>query len=123
MCIKKGCNLIKPRYNKFVIICLYLLNKKYHFPYQVLGNFKKRRLYDKGILTSDSSGPAPREEVDPQTRFYRSRGSTPTGKTPIYDFDEWSREHYGTAFKRREAAKEKFERKVKLFILIYLVFK
>ncbi|KAF4516872.1 hypothetical protein B566_EDAN014364 [Ephemera danica] len=80
--------------------------------YEILGNFKKRRMYDKGIPTG---GTVPSQEVpeDPQAKFYRSRGTTPSGKTPIYNFDEWSREHYGAAFKRREAAKSRFEKKSK----------
>ena len=44
------------------------------------------------------------ESDDPKTRFYKSRDRyTPspfTGKTPIYDFDEWSRAHYGETFQR-----------------------
>lgn len=33
------------------------------------------------------------------------------GRTPIYDFDEWSRSHYGKSFQRRKDAKARFERK------------
>lgn len=38
-------------------------------------------------------------------RFYRSREvrtrpPPPDGRTPIYDFDEWSRQHYGATFAR-----------------------
>ncbi|XP_067015042.1 dnaJ homolog subfamily C member 30, mitochondrial [Anabrus simplex] len=87
--------------------------------YEVLGNFKLRKLYDKGILHTAGPQYADAATVvdDDQTRFYKSRtrrhtAPTPTGRTPIYDFDEWSRAHYGDAFARRAAAKEKFERKV-----------
>lgn len=38
-------------------------------------------------------------------KFYRSREKRtrpppPDGKTPIYDFDEWSKQHYGAMFAR-----------------------
>lgn len=32
------------------------------------------------------------------------------GRTPIYDFDEWSRAHYGKSFQRRKDAKARFDR-------------
>uniref|UniRef100_A0A1B0BL66 J domain-containing protein n=1 Tax=Glossina palpalis gambiensis TaxID=67801 RepID=A0A1B0BL66_9MUSC len=51
--------------------------------YEVLGNYKLRRLYDK----ADNKG-----------------------RTPIYNFDEWSRAHYGQSFERRKTAKEKHDR-------------
>lgn len=35
-----------------------------------------------------------------KSREYRSRPPPPSGKTPIYDFDEWSRVHYGQTFAR-----------------------
>lgn len=52
---------------------------------------------------------------DAQTKFYKSRFkrstvADSTGRTPIYDFDEWSRQHYGKAFERRQEAKSKFDR-------------
>lgn len=54
---------------------------------------------------------------DAESRFYRSREQRsrpppPTGKTPIYNFDEWTHMHYGRAFARREAAKARYESKV-----------
>lgn len=56
------------------------------------------------------------ENDDPQTRFYKQhlrRQEAPhaSGRTPIYDFDEWSKNHYGTAFNRRMAAKQKYDNK------------
>lgn len=58
----------------------------------------------------------PDVEDDPSTKFYKARlrrrssftegGGTP----PIYNFDTWSREHYGASFDRRKAAKARFER-------------
>lgn len=83
--------------------------------YEVLGNFRLRRLYDKGVIESaESKYREPPEEDDAQTRFYKQhmkKSARPeaTGRTPIYDFDEWSRSHYGTSFNRRQKAKQKFD--------------
>ncbi|CAD7092389.1 unnamed protein product [Hermetia illucens] len=95
--------------------------------YEVLGNFRLKRLYDKGIIHTAGSQYAhmrPRfhdedvkeEPDDPQTKFYKAhmkKSQVPhaSGRTPIYNFDEWSRAHYGASFERRKAAKEKFETK------------
>ncbi|XP_034488403.1 dnaJ homolog subfamily C member 30, mitochondrial [Drosophila innubila] len=93
--------------------------------YEVLGNYRLRRLYDKGIV--HTAGPQYAEDLrnaekdieieedDPQTKFYKSRFTKSKvadteGRTPIYDFDEWSRAHYGKSFDRRQAAQEKYER-------------
>ncbi|PSN44396.1 hypothetical protein C0J52_05741 [Blattella germanica] len=90
--------------------------------YEVLGNLKLRKLYDKGIL--HTAGPQfaqqPEDmemEDDTQSKFYKSRAQRskappPTGKTPIYNFDEWTQAHYEKSFARREAAKQRYERKV-----------
>ncbi|XP_004518126.1 dnaJ homolog subfamily C member 30 [Ceratitis capitata] len=90
--------------------------------YEVLGNYRLRRLYDKGVI--HTAGPTyqqpteyePEVEDDPETKFYKSRFkkskvSDELGRTPIYDFDEWSRSHYGKSFQRRQDSKAKFERK------------
>lgn len=91
--------------------------------YEILGNFRLRKLYDKGIIHTagrEYSEAASHEinvsEDDPQTRFYKARmnrsdAPTPTGRTPIYDFDEWSRAHYGGTFERRQEGKKKFMKK------------
>lgn len=77
--------------------------------YEVLGNVRLRRLYDKGVHhISANSRPQPayeEPEDDPTTRFYRSREHRhkpppPTGRTPIYDFDEWTKAHYGATFQK-----------------------
>lgn len=94
--------------------------------YEVLGNFRLRKLYDKGII--HTAGPqyarAQREadeaefeaekEEDPQTRFYKARMQrsnvpNPSGRTPIYDFDEWSRSHYGANFARKQDGLKKMQ--------------
>lgn len=93
--------------------------------YEVLGNYRLRKLYDKGILHTagrqyaqhHSTVEKEPEEDDPQTRFYKKRMTrthvpTASGRTPIYDFDEWSRNHYGKNFERKKAADAKFRAKV-----------
>lgn len=88
--------------------------------YEILGNFRLRKLYDKGIIhtagreySEAASHDIADPEDDPQTKFYKARmkrsdAPTPTGRTPIYDFDEWSRAHYGGTFERRQQGKKKF---------------
>lgn len=68
--------------------------------YEVLGNVKLRKMYDKGLINDAQGGTRPEH---PETKFYRSRETRtrpppPDGRTPIYDFDEWSRQHYGATF-------------------------
>lgn len=86
--------------------------------YEILGNFKLRRLYDKGIV--HTAGPQYKDveeatvEVpdDAQTKFYKQRmqrdkAPHASGRTPIYNFDEWNDAHYGRTFARSQAAKKK----------------
>ncbi|KAG4071323.1 hypothetical protein HA402_004027 [Bradysia odoriphaga] len=87
--------------------------------YEILGNYKLRRLYDKGIIHTAGAHYKDVEETveevkdDAQTRFYkrhmkRTEAPTATGRTPIFNFDEWNSQHYGKAFERRQAARKKF---------------
>ncbi|XP_036675203.3 dnaJ homolog subfamily C member 30, mitochondrial [Drosophila suzukii] len=91
--------------------------------YEILGNYRLRRLYDKGIVHTAGAQYAqdvqdvaePVVEDDPETKFYKSRFqksrvADSEGRTPIYDFDEWSRNHYGKSFDRRQAAQAKYDR-------------
>ncbi|XP_030562497.1 dnaJ homolog subfamily C member 30, mitochondrial [Drosophila novamexicana] len=90
--------------------------------YEVLGNFRLRRLYDKGIVhtagaqyAQDIPDVEVKVEDDAETKFYKSRFkkskvADAEGRTPIYDFDEWSRAHYGKSFERRQATQAKHER-------------
>lgn len=81
--------------------------------YEVLGNLKLRRMYDKGLLPRDGvtfhRTMTDTEDLKPEVKspFKRTRTQPATGRTHIYDFDEWSRVHYGNALNRRNAAKEK----------------
>ncbi|XP_040156172.1 dnaJ homolog subfamily C member 30, mitochondrial [Anopheles arabiensis] len=92
--------------------------------YEVLGNYRLRKLYDKGILhtagrqfaSEAPTAAADHTEDDAQTRFYKKRmtrthAPTATGRTPIYDFDEWSRNHYGSRFDQKMKAEERFKKK------------
>ncbi|XP_073834219.1 dnaJ homolog subfamily C member 30, mitochondrial-like [Musca autumnalis] len=89
--------------------------------YEVLGNYKLRRLYDKGVIHTTADRPEesmktePEVEDDPETKFYKSRFTKSTvadidGRSPIYNLDEWSRTHYANTFQRRQNAKEKYDR-------------
>ncbi|XP_063697148.1 dnaJ homolog subfamily C member 30, mitochondrial [Culicoides brevitarsis] len=92
--------------------------------YEVLGNFNLRKLYDKGILHTASPQYAqqaaretpPEEEEDPTTRFYRMREKrTVTPTTPgetVYDFDEWTKQHYGRNFDRKMKQKAAYDRQM-----------
>lgn len=82
--------------------------------YEVLGNVRLRKLYDKGILHKageryqNHEHTKEEEEDDPTTRFYKARmknehsRNTATGRTPIYDFDEWTSAHYGSEIRRQQ---------------------
>lgn len=89
--------------------------------YEVLGNLRLRRLYDKGILYTAGAQFARNAEGttqnDSESKFYtsreqRSKAPPPAGKTPIYNFDEWTHMHYGASFARREEAKARYASKV-----------
>lgn len=59
----------------------------------------------------------PDVEDDPQTKFYKrhmSKTEVPhaTGRTPIYNFDEWTEAHYGKTFARRQTASNKYRDKI-----------
>ncbi|XP_069182086.1 dnaJ homolog subfamily C member 30, mitochondrial [Procambarus clarkii] len=85
--------------------------------YEVLGNFHKRKMYDRGIFTiSTAATPAEAEEYS--AKFYESRrkkgyAPTSTGRTPIFNFDEWSKAHYDHSRVRREDAKIRYEKQLK----------
>ncbi|XP_034828010.1 uncharacterized protein [Maniola hyperantus] len=84
--------------------------------YEVLGNINLKKMYDKGLLVGRSSATRtdykPEEEpTDPSLKFYKSRRDrnvvpTMDGKTPIYDFDTWSKHHYGSLLKKNQDQKE-----------------
>lgn len=91
----------------------------------MLGNYRLRKLYDKGIIhtagkdyshhasahakTQPVDDTATHPEDDPQTKFYKSRlrrtNTTPTGHK-IYDFDEWTAQHYSDTFQKNRKGKQ-----------------
>ncbi|CAH0713710.1 unnamed protein product, partial [Brenthis ino] len=89
--------------------------------YKVLGNIKLKKMYDKGLLvgrenTSRMDYKADDEPTDPVLKFYKSRHTrnvvpTMDGKTPIYDFDTWSKNHYGDLLKKSQYEKEFIQKK------------
>ncbi|CAH2052170.1 unnamed protein product, partial [Iphiclides podalirius] len=84
--------------------------------YEILGNVKSKKMYDKGLLVGKENTTRmdvhyEPEPVDPTLKFYKSRSNrqvTPTmdGRTPIYDFDTWSKEHYGRLLQKSIYEKE-----------------
>ncbi|KAJ8958470.1 hypothetical protein NQ318_002262 [Aromia moschata] len=66
---------------------------------------KQGSLYFRNSMTVDDT-------VD---KFHKSRDTcsrppAPTGRTPIYNFDEWSRTHYGATFQRTMETRNKQRR-------------
>lgn len=92
--------------------------------YEVLGNYRLRKLYDKGLIHSagkqfahhakpqEKTQPydesVERETDDDTTRFYKSRLTRQHrtgGDSKIYDFDEWTKGHYGQTFQKAQVSK------------------
>ncbi|CAH2093919.1 unnamed protein product [Euphydryas editha] len=83
--------------------------------YKVLGNIKLKKMYDKGLLIRTENTTrmdySPEDEPsDPTLKFYKSRQTrnvvpTMDGRTPIYDFDSWSKNHYGELLKKKQYEK------------------
>lgn len=86
--------------------------------YEILGNKKNRALYDRGMLTPNNmsiSHQPPSEEVDKEyadflkkRSAFRKKSDIPTGRTSIYDFDEFYRQHYGESFKQTYKDKQDY---------------
>ncbi|XP_046655028.1 dnaJ homolog subfamily C member 30, mitochondrial-like [Daphnia pulicaria] len=80
--------------------------------YEILGNLKLRKMYDRGLLPHhENVYPGVEDDYnEPEVKSpYKKTGKQPaTGRTTIYDFDAWSRMHYGTAMNRKAAAKGKW---------------
>ena len=96
--------------------------------YEVLGNTKKRRMYDQGIFTRNEP---PADEGDYTQAFREREGfgferrDPPTGRTSKYNFDEFYRQHYAESIRQekndreymraveREMAREQVERRLR----------
>ena len=89
--------------------------------YEVLGNFSKRKQYDRDLTargTNATQKPVYAAEEDPMAGFYRSRKSnynpstsSATREEAQFDFDEWTRSHYGRSLQRSLEDKEKKKRR------------
>lgn len=98
--------------------------------YEVLGNYRLRKLYDRGIIHtagkeySHHAAPEKKTEAyddiadhdhdNPTTKFYKSRlrrQHTPTGQK-IYDFDEWTSQHYSTTFNDSKKGRQRYDIKM-----------
>ncbi|CAG0888980.1 unnamed protein product [Darwinula stevensoni] len=80
--------------------------------YEVLGNTKLRKLYDKGLLhtaTNFRESTFESEERDEQIHVRQPRRRPATGRTAAYDFDQWTKAHYSETFQRRATAKGRYE--------------
>jgi len=103
--------------------------------YEVLGNNKLRKMYDKGLLPVGAAGYAEAKEKsksqpdEPEVKKAQDRRKPPsyyddinasfsesnrnkktyTGKTPQYDFDAWTEAHYAGTFSRQAAEKVQYE--------------
>jgi len=82
--------------------------------YEILGNLKMRKMYDRGLFPgggsfNQHSGVENEQgEFSDQSKYKRTRSQPATGRTAIYNFDEWSRFHYGNAINRRNKVKEQY---------------
>ncbi|XP_059176654.1 dnaJ homolog subfamily C member 30, mitochondrial-like [Physella acuta] len=80
--------------------------------YEVLGNIRKRRMYDRGVynhghMSSERSSPEAEEDY---TQAFRNasqqqkrRPKAPRGHTKIYNFDDFYRQHYNVNRERKAA--------------------
>jgi DnaJ homolog subfamily C member 30 len=87
--------------------------------YEVLNNPRSRNQYDLNILGRTASGGiSDRSDVDVEYReFIRRRGSfrnryqagggaTSAGRSPMFDFDEFYRQHYGESIRQAQVDKQ-----------------
>lgn len=79
--------------------------------YEILGNTKKRRMYDHGVYSRNEP---PADDSDYPQSFRQQEGfgfqrqAPPTGRTSKYNFDEFYRQHYGNAVRQEQAEREYF---------------
>ncbi len=75
--------------------------------YEILSNSQNKRMYDRGL--HDASFDVEYEEFIKKTATFgkrEGRGPPPTGKTNMYDFDAFYREHYGDSLKQAKERKQ-----------------
>lgn len=91
--------------------------------YEILGNERKRRLYDKGIVHTDLRSPHRSHEGGPEVHGhgFRRQNFIPrhkrplTGKSHIYNFDEFYKKQYEEARNKEEyeAIKARIYRRIR----------
>lgn len=89
--------------------------------YEVLGNYRLKKMYDKGIIHTAGKDYAhhsrahertqpydehDHEDDDATTKFYKHRLRQHKG-SKVYDFDEWTQSHYGETFKKQQETKRR----------------
>ncbi|CAH1107701.1 unnamed protein product [Psylliodes chrysocephalus] len=81
--------------------------------YEVLGNVKTRKMYDRGLYFRPRTTSPPSEKMTAEadsfhkSREVRTKPPPPGGRTPIYDFDEWAKSHYGESFRKKMESKRR----------------
>ena len=111
--------------------------------YEILGTRKNRHMYDRGIIYPGPHHPPPGEtdedihveEFWKRQPFKEKYATPPTGRSRIYDFDEFYRQHYGEtlqkqqrtvkqgiAFEKEIADKRKYTSKGKQIVSIFIGF-
>ncbi|KAK6190866.1 hypothetical protein SNE40_002640 [Patella caerulea] len=78
--------------------------------YEVLGNIRKRRLYDRGVFNpqqhddDDDKDDSHFTETRPftQREGFKMRRKPPTGRSNVYNFDEFYRQHYPELMQRKK---------------------
>lgn len=83
--------------------------------YEILGNEDSRKRYDKGMAPADRMAarkPGFKVPEDPRAAFYKSRiqqkMKSPSAER-IYNFDEWTKQHYSQSIRSNRILKEKTE--------------
>lgn len=87
--------------------------------YEVLGNYKLRKMYDKGFLTAQYMPEAIKKEDEEPVEheaFYRSRSQRSNipevqEKSSSFNVDNWTKHHYDKQRVEHSKAKERFEEK------------
>lgn len=72
--------------------------------YEVLSNIHTKKLYDRGVLRRTSVDSPPKPSSKRKITYVPQE----SGRTPLYDFETWSREHYGQTVLRRATAKQRY---------------
>ncbi|CAG9861300.1 unnamed protein product [Phyllotreta striolata] len=73
--------------------------------YETLGNTRTRKMYDRGLHIRKDDARLHNFHKSSETK---EKYTAPSGKTPVYDFDEWAKAHYETAFRRKAANKRRY---------------